>query len=84
MVKYQELKIRKSRLGKTVYATRLLSDKPVRILTTYTAIAYERLDNVAYKFYGDPKYWYVIARANNLSNGVFHAPPGITLIIPEL
>lgn len=84
MNKYQELKAKKEKTGKTVYVTRLLEDSPTKILTTYEPVAYERLDSVAFKFYGDPKFWYLLAQANNLANGVFHAPPGITLLIPEL
>ena len=84
MAKYQEVRIRKDKTGKTVHATRLLSNTTPKVLTTYRPSAYERLDNVAFKFYGDPKFWYLIAQSNNLANGTLHAPPGITLLIPEL
>ena len=84
MAKYQEVHAGKDKSGKTVHLTRLLSDTPKRILTVYEPVAYERLDNIAYKFYGDPKYWYLIAQTNNIADGRFHVPEGMTLLIPEL
>ena len=83
-MRHQEIKTGKSRKGKFIHRTRLLKDTPKRILTTYEPVAYERIDNIAFRFYGDPKYWYLIAQANNIANGVFHAPPGAKLLIPEL
>jgi len=83
-MRYQEIITGTDKTGKMVHRTRLLSDTPSRILTTYSPVAYERIDNIAYRFYGDPKYWYLIAQANGIANGVFHVPPGAKLKIPEL
>jgi len=82
--RHQEIKTGKDKRGRMVHRTRLLSDAPWRILTQYKPASYERLDNIAYRFYGDPKYWYLIAQANNLAKGSFHANEGQTLDIPEL
>lgn len=40
------------------------------------------LDTLAYKYYGDPTLYWVIARANNLGKGRMSIPPGFTLRIP--
>lgn len=42
----------------------------------------DRLDNLAAKFYGTPRLWFVIASANNLNNGSMHIPPGTEIRIP--
>ncbi|MEK9767579.1 MAG: hypothetical protein VW683_01550 [Betaproteobacteria bacterium] len=85
MARYRELKEGKSKgANKQIYTVKLLDDTPQSILTVYQSRAYERLDNVAYKFYKNPNLWTVIARANNIANGTFHAKPGQKLIIPVL
>jgi nucleoid-associated protein YgaU len=40
------------------------------------------LDSLAYKYYGDPTLFWVIALANNLGKGRLSVPPGLTLRIP--
>jgi nucleoid-associated protein YgaU len=42
----------------------------------------DRLDNLAFEFYGDPRHWVVLALANNLGKGTLAVPPGIQLRIP--
>lgn len=42
----------------------------------------DRLDNLAYDYYGDTSYWYVIAIVNNLGRGTIAVRPGIVLRIP--
>ena len=40
------------------------------------------LDVLAYKYYGDPTLWWIIALANNLGKGRLSVPPGLQLRIP--
>ena len=40
----------------------------------------DRLDNLSMLFYKTPKYWWYIARANNLTS--INVPAGLTLRIP--
>lgn len=47
-----------------------------------TANEGDRLDNLAAKFYGSPKLWFVIASVNNLNNGSMHIPVGTRVRIP--
>ena len=42
----------------------------------------DRLDNLAFQFYGDPRHWQILAIANNLGKGTLHIPMGIQLRIP--
>ena len=42
----------------------------------------DRLDSLANEFYEDPRYWWVIAKANNLGKGTLDVPMGIQLRIP--
>ena len=40
----------------------------------------DRLDNLAFQFYGDPSLWWYIAKANNLT--ALNIPAGKSLVIP--
>ena len=42
----------------------------------------DRLDNLAFQFYGDPRHWIILAVANNLGKGTLIIPPNIQLRIP--
>jgi phage tail protein X len=44
----------------------------------------ERLDLLAYKFYGDASLWYVIASANGLGKGSLIIPTNSRLRIPDV
>ena len=63
------------------------STRPTKVgerLDDISVIANEgdRLDNLAFKFYGSSRLWFVIASANNLNNGSMHIPPGTEVRIP--
>jgi nucleoid-associated protein YgaU len=40
------------------------------------------LDSLAFKYYGDPTLWWIIALANNIGKGRLAVPSGIQLRIP--
>lgn len=42
----------------------------------------DRLDLLAYDFYGDPNYWWIIASANSLPGDSMYPPIGAQLRIP--
>lgn len=42
----------------------------------------DRLDLLSAGYYGDPRYWVVIAKANRLHNATIRPPVGIRLRIP--
>lgn len=43
----------------------------------------DRLDTLSNLFYKTPRNWWIIAKANNLSNGTFAVPEGTRLYIPS-
>ena len=43
----------------------------------------EKLEHISYRFYGTPEYWWVIAKANNISKGSIFLEPGKQLRIPN-
>ena len=43
----------------------------------------DRLDLLSQEFYGDPRYWWVIADANHIGKGTFAVQPGLQLRIPK-
>lgn len=44
--------------------------------------ASDRLDLLAYDYYGDSRYWVVLARSNKLNNATLKPPAGFRLRIP--
>lgn len=63
----------------TIIPVPQLSDNDVYIQTT----SIERLDLLAFKFYGDSAMWYIIASANSLGKGTLIVPPNTILRIPD-
>lgn len=47
----------------------------------HTVADYDRIDLLAYKYYGDCSYWWIIAEANDISNPL-HLETGKRLRIP--
>lgn len=41
------------------------------------------LDSLAYKYYGDPSLYWVLALVNNLGKGRMSVPPGLQIRIPQ-
>ena len=41
------------------------------------------LDSLAYRYYGDPTLWWVIALVNNIGKGRMSVDPGLQLRIPQ-
>jgi nucleoid-associated protein YgaU len=60
----------------TVYSGIPKSDNDIYVLTQPG----DRLDNIAFKYYGDQNLWWYIAKANHLN--VITVEPGLSLRIP--
>lgn len=84
-MRYSDIRIEKKNRGK-VYSISLPStyDQTTRIITRYVPRQNERFDNIAQKFYGDPRKWYIIAQANRYVKGTIYPAPGIPLNIPRV
>ena len=83
MNRYATTKIKLDKSGIRVYGTTyypeiLISDGDQFIYP----IEGDRLDSLAYKYYGDTTLWWVIASANNLGKGTFTIAPGRLIRLP--
>ena len=84
MNRYATTKIIKDKYGVRKASTTIIPSPPVSNLDTYIQITSpERLDRLAFKFYGDSTIWWVIASANNLGNGSLFVNENTTIRIPN-
>jgi hypothetical protein len=82
--RYNGVQSIKSDKNREIYPTILyptIDPDPIDIWT----VVYEndRLDLLAYKYYGDVRYWWIIAIANNLGKGSMLVNPETRLRIPK-
>ena len=68
--------------------TSLLSREPINYIITpqdrvHVWIQGDLLPNVAYRYYDNPAFWYIIADVNDIQNP-FEIEVGTELIIPDL
>lgn len=69
--------------GKRKASTTIISAPPPSSNDTYIQLSSpERLDILAYKFYGDASLWWLIATANGLGKGTLFTPENRRLRIP--
>ena len=64
-----------------------IATRPSNADKIHTIIDGERLDTIAYKYYGNSKYWWVLADVNDVNDTLinpFILTPGTKLIIPSL
>ena len=71
---------KKSVLKPTLYPKIPLRDDDIYIFSRES----DKLEHLSYRFYNTPEYWWVIAKANNISNGSIYLKPGRQLRIPDL
>jgi phage tail protein X len=69
----------KQYLESTIYPKVKAKDSDMYIISE----AGDRLDLLAYKYYGDQTLWWVIATANNINDATFYVEEGIQLRIPS-
>jgi nucleoid-associated protein YgaU len=81
-MRYSFTKKAKNDSGKKIITTTLLNRIKKRSDDVYIVmIERTRLDHLAYKFYENPNYWWVIASANSIG-GTMYVEPGTQLRIP--
>ena len=81
--RYQYTKIIRNDKGKRYYTNNIypevpVSDNDIYIITSIT----DRLDIIAYNFYGDSTLYWIISTANNLPGDTLIPDPGTQLRIP--
>lgn len=65
-------------LESTIYPRVPPRDSDLYIITDET----DRLDLLAFKYYGDTRMWWIIATANNINDANLYVSPGTQLRIP--
>lgn len=82
--RYETSETKKTFDGRVVYRPKIYPNISLRDDDIYVATETgDRLDTLAYDFYGDSKLWWIIASANNIHNAVFGFPDGTILRIPQ-
>lgn len=83
MKRYNNISVQNRFDGKRVYKTTIYP-VIVPLPTDIQVVSNEGdyLDSLAYKYYGDPTLFWIIALANNLGKGRLSVPVGLTLRIP--
>jgi hypothetical protein len=67
-----------------MYSTNVYPDIPIVAGDNYVITTLgDRLDLLAYDFYGDVTYWWIIASANSLPGDSLYPPIGMQLRIPS-
>tara|TARA_R110000851_G_scaffold261509_2_gene414062 strand:+ start:281 stop:574 length:294 start_codon:yes stop_codon:yes gene_type:complete len=76
--RYQETKIKNARYKTANYPGFPKQQSDLYIISREQ----DRLDLLSNEFYEDPRYWWVLAKVNNLGHGTLIVPEGIQLRIP--
>ncbi len=82
-MRYDRNETKKTPDGRTVYRSRFYNPIPMRDDDLYVVTQTgDRLDAIAYRFYGDPKLWWIIASANNIHTAPTGIEDGLILRLP--
>lgn len=69
--------------GRTVYRSTIYPNIPLSEFDVYVmSETGDRLDTLAYEYYGDQSLWWIIASANNIHNAPLGLADGTILRIP--
>jgi phage tail protein X len=83
MKRYDNTQITLRYDGKRVYITTRYPDiEPLNTDIIVISNEGDYLDSLAYKYYGDPTLFWIIALVNNLGKGRLSVPSGLQLRIP--
>jgi hypothetical protein len=82
--RYQNIQVTKLQAtGSQYYLNNIYPDIPLSNEDNYViTVLGDRLDLLAFDFYGDTSFWWVIASANSLSGDSLYTEPGMQLRIP--
>jgi len=81
--RYRNNEVKKLADGRNVYKSRIYPKVPKTDQDTYIVTqGGDRLDTLAYQFFGDASLWWIIASANNIHDAPFGLPDGTQLRIP--
>lgn len=81
--RYQNIQVVKNDTGNRYYSNNIYPDIPVSNNDNYViTVLGDRLDLLAFDFYGDTSLWWIIASANALPGDSLYLTPGMQLRIP--
>lgn len=81
--RYQDIEIKTSKEGNRVVKPFLYPPIPKSAEDIYVRTTPgDRLDLLAFKYYGNINYWWIIAEANGLGKGTVAIEPGTQVRIP--
>ena len=83
MRRYNNIPVQNRYDGKRVYKSVIYppiipSQTDIQVISNDS----DYLDDLAFKYYGDPTLYWIIANANNIGKGRMSVPSGLTLRIP--
>jgi phage tail protein X len=82
--RYQNNKVQKLKDGRQVYRTKIYPNIPLTDTDMYIVTQEgDRLDTLAYQYYGDQSLWWIIATANNIHDASFAVENGTILRVPQ-
>jgi len=82
-MRYKTTKIKQHPSGNKTLTTTLYPRIKVRSTDTFLIVTEKtRLDHLAFKFYENPNYWWVIGVANSIK-GTLYVEPGTQVRIPR-
>lgn len=81
--RYENIQILKDNTGERYYSNNIYPDIPLSNDDNYIiTVLGDRLDLIAFDFYGDSSMWWIIASANALPGDSLYLEPGSQLRIP--
>ncbi len=82
--RYQHTTVKNNIKGKSVYKPTIYPKIPLEDDDTFIyPKAMERCEHIAYRFYKDPGYWWIIAQANNIHDGSIYLNPDKQIRVPS-
>ena len=80
----KEVEVHQELKGKPYYRGKVYPDIPLSVTDVYVITNVgDRLDSLAYSYYNDTNYWWIISTANNnVTKGSLFPAPGTQLRIP--
>lgn len=82
--RYQNQTIDKTESGRRYYPTTIYSQIDPKSDDIYLiTVRGDRMDNLAFEYYGDPSLWWVIASANNIPQDSIFIPVGSQIRVPS-
>jgi len=82
--RYENILQTKNNTGERYYRNNIYPEIPLSETDLYViAVLGDRLDLLAFNFYGDSNFWWIIASANALPGDSLYLEPGMQIRIPN-